>query len=485
MRALRLAMLAVLIAAGTMTLGWWCVPVLGLLYGAARGTGKGLALEAGAGAALGWAGVLGWSAPPGPLWQLAVRAGGVFGLPGWAFIAVTLLFAGLLAAAAAYLGSVGRRWVPLVPGLTACNLATGPAASVGINFTQVSAGREFSCGLDALGTAYCWDQFPGVPVAVSGGVKLKSLSVRYRHSCGVGQDDKAYCWGDNTVGQLGRLSGTQFSSPVPVTGDFTFRSVSVGLAHSCGLTGDGAVYCWGANDVNQLGVDSVPGPCDVGAGPAVADCSPQPVPVLPDLRFTSVSAGDFHSCAVATDGTAYCWGQGNAGQLGTGAAAAALPAPVSGGLRFLSVSAGGDHSCGLTSAHDAYCWGSNADLQLGSLADDGGCADGIGYCTTVPFKVTGGLKFDALTTSEAVPFNGNGPSLGGHSCALAVDGHAYCWGLNEHGQLGGSSDFRSYSPVLARGDSIFTQLSAGWMHTCGLTRGGEILCWDHLSPLPR
>jgi hypothetical protein len=108
-------MLAVLIAAGTMNLGWWCVPVLGVLYGAARGTGEDLALEAGVGAALGWAGVLGWSAPPGPLWQLAVRAGGVFGLPGWAFIATTLLFAGLLAATAAHLGSGARRGFPLRP----------------------------------------------------------------------------------------------------------------------------------------------------------------------------------------------------------------------------------------------------------------------------------------------------------------------------------------------------------------------------------
>jgi hypothetical protein len=109
MKALRLAMLAVLVAAGTMLVDWWCVPVLGLIYGAVRGGGKGLALEAGAGAALGWAGVLGWSAPPGPLWQLAVRAGGIFGLAGWAFVAVTLLFAALLAASAAYLGQVARR----------------------------------------------------------------------------------------------------------------------------------------------------------------------------------------------------------------------------------------------------------------------------------------------------------------------------------------------------------------------------------------
>lgn len=121
MTALRLAMLVALVAAGTMVFGWWCVPVLGLAYGAARGAGKWLALEAGVGAMVGWVGVLAWSAPLGALRRLAARVGGIFGLPGWAFIAATLVFAGLLAAAAAYLGSEGRRAFPA--SLTARNPA--------------------------------------------------------------------------------------------------------------------------------------------------------------------------------------------------------------------------------------------------------------------------------------------------------------------------------------------------------------------------
>ena len=102
----------------------------------------------------------------------------------------------------------------------------------------------------------------------------------------------------------------------------------------------------------------------------------------------------------------------------------------------------------------------------------------------MPFPVTGGLKFDSITTSEGVPYNGDGPLIGGHSCALAPEGHACCWGLNDSGQLGGGTEFRSYTPVLARGDSVFAQVSAGESHTCGLTREGEIICWDHLSPRP-
>jgi hypothetical protein len=179
---LRLAMLAVLIAAGTMLLGWWSVPVLGLLYGGARGAGKGRALEAGVGAALGWAGVLAWSAPLGPVWQLAGRAGGIFGLPGWGFLALTLVFAGLLAATAAHLGSRARRVLPLLLGLGACNLGTG-LGPVGIDFTRVSAGREFSCGLAADGTAYCWSLNDSGQL--SGGSEPAASPGRARPSVGI------------------------------------------------------------------------------------------------------------------------------------------------------------------------------------------------------------------------------------------------------------------------------------------------------------
>jgi hypothetical protein len=350
---------------------------------------------------------------------------------------------------------------------------------VGIAFTQVAAGREFSCGMDGDGVVYCWDAYPGVPVVVSGDVKFSSFSTRFRHTCGVGQDGKAYCWGDNTWAQLGQPSGPAVAAPAAVSGGLTFKTVSVGLAHTCGVTTGGAVFCWGANDRTQLGQDSVAETC--GGVP----CSSTPVAVRPDLQFTVVSAGDFHACAVTTDGTALCWGEGNTGQLGDGASVQSTPVVVTGGHTFALVSAGGTHTCALTTGHEAYCWGSNFDLQLGGLSDDGKCTDGVLRCTTVPFAVVGGHQFDSLVTSAGVPKEPGGPGLGGHSCGLTAGGQAFCWGLNEYGQLGGSGQTITYTPALARSDTLFTQIAAGQEYTCGLTPEGEIHCWAHLTPRAR
>ena len=38
------------------------------------------------------------------------------------------------------------------------------------------------------------------------------------------------------------------------------------------------------------------------------------------LRFASVTAGGNSTCALTTDGKAFCWGRGRTGQLGTGGA---------------------------------------------------------------------------------------------------------------------------------------------------------------------
>jgi alpha-tubulin suppressor-like RCC1 family protein len=68
----------------------------------------------------------------------------------------------------------------------------------------------------------------------------------------------------------------------------------------------------------------------------------------PGVTFTSVSAGDYHSLAVGSDGTTYAWGNNFSGQLGDDGAGTNQSTPVAvvlpPGVRFTSVSAGATHS---------------------------------------------------------------------------------------------------------------------------------------------
>ena len=150
--------------------------------------------------------------------------------------------------------------------------------------------------------------------------------------------------------------------------------------------------------------------------------------------------GYTHSCALELGGDIYCWGDNSLGQLGdTLVTQASVPHLVMGGLTFLSVSAGAGHTCGVTGAGSAYCWGSDASGQLGSVALSL-CSSGIGaqLCTPVPTPVAGGLTFQSVAAGTQ------------HSCGLtsgAGGAVTYCWGLNDHGQLGDGTNRSSVSPV--------------------------------------
>src|SRR5207247_4754729 len=93
--------------------------------------------------------------------------------------------------------------------------------------------------------------------------------------------------------------------------------------------------------------------------------------VVGGITFTSLGAGGVHTCGIASgSGAAYCWGYNKAGELGIGSRDSTIrhdvPAPVSGSLRFRAVSAGYDFSCALTTEGAAYCWGANSRGQLGN-----------------------------------------------------------------------------------------------------------------------
>jgi alpha-tubulin suppressor-like RCC1 family protein len=137
-------------------------------------------------------------------------------------------------------------------------------------------------------------------------------------------------------------------------------------------------------------------------------------------RFAKISIGQFHTCGLTSRGVAYCWGYNEYGQLGDGTTSNSGvngPQPVIGGLRFASIQGAGYHTCGLTSRGVDYCWGYN---EFGQLGDGRITNSGVNG----PQPVIGGLRFASI---QGGPY---------HTCGLTVRRTAYCWGLNEDGQLG-------------------------------------------------
>ena len=300
-------------------------------------------------------------------------------------------------------------------------------------FLVVDGGMNYACGLDTGGAAYCWGYpehgklglgwaYGGDPVVspapVVGGHRFRAISAGFNHTCAVDVDGAAWCWGNNTYGQLG--NGTRSvpvgeGSPVAVVGGHTFRAITATRDFTCAITTADRLYCWGDNEVGQLG--------DGSAAPGVMIS--EPVEVAGGHRWTAVAASDSHACGITTAGAAYCWGQDQFGELGRGTAGASsnVPAPVASALTFTAIGVGSLHSCAIATGGTAYCWGYDQDGQLGR-----GNKDGIGPNPT-PQPVLGDVRFAGSIQGGF-----------GHTCAVTVDGDAYCWGADFDGQAGVQPD---------------------------------------------
>lgn len=221
-----------------------------------------------------------------------------------------------------------------------------------------------------------------------------------------------------------------------------FVALATGIFHTCGLDREGTAYCWGANDGGQL-------------GDATRADRPSPVPVRTELKFSFLTAGASHTCGLAGGGVPVCWGLNLSGQLGDGSRTDQRgPRTVGGGLEFRSLTAGWNHTCGLTQNGNAFCWGANNQGQLG---------DGSRLDRLVPTMVRGSVE--RLVAGST------------HTCGIA-EGRALCWGGNAAGQLGdGTTEDRSQPTPVVGLPGAPTMLAAGGVHACALVGGGRAYCW--------
>ena len=253
------------------------------------------------------------------------------------------------------------------------------------------------------------------------------------------------------------------TTPVLAGGSRAYAQVAAGFVHTCAIASDGAAFCWGGNEYSQLGSDAAADAC------RGRPCSKTPVPVSGDLRFTSVAAGWVHNCGISVDKSTYCWGGGASGvmskegYLGDGTLRrSSVPVRVAADSLFVSTSIGDGHTCALTASGMAFCWGQNTWGQVG---------DGTNADRPTPVAVHTELRFRRLSAGAY------------HTCGITKSDETYCWGDDRWGQLGSGDvayDAVSSSkntPLLVAGDLKFTAIAAGWEHTCGLSTTGTTYCW--------
>ena len=365
--------------------------------------------------------------------------------------------------------------------------------------SAITAGGYHTCALIS-GAAKCWGDnedgqlgegvilMHGTPIYLptfeTGGVTALALGAY--HSCAV-VSGGVQCWGSNSNGQLGDGTTTDHSLPVNVVGLSSgsgVTAISAASSHSCAVK-NGTVECWG---VDSHGDDTLT-PAVVGGLPA---------------GVTAVGSGESYSCALASGGV-WCWGNNDYGQLGNGTTDSSdTPVPVnslSSGVTAIGV--GESHACAVKGG-DVYCWGDNWSGDLGNNTEDqsntpvdlhlsGATIVTAGEDSSCAL-VSGGVKCWGMDTGnnpgnqsdipvDVVGLTSNMTSVAAgtnHTCGLATDGSAYCWGNNYLAQLGDGTRTNSNIPVPVGAVGIGAPVSSiaiGDYHTCAIIDAGKLVCW--------
>jgi len=403
------------------------------------------------------------------------------------------------------------------PGRTTLTASSGGKAaglSVTIlpatDFATIAAGENVTCAVSAAQATYCWGAGPALghslvsggcgddacivsPLPVNTTIGFISVQAGRRHTCGLTESGAAYCWGENALEQIGDAAIIETcpapdnparlvpcsSRPVPVSGDLTFVALSAGAMHTCGLVQDGEAACWGGNMHGQLGAATPGTSCMDLPYQIIGECSPTPLRVTGGRHFTSITAGGDHTCALTSDGTAYCWGGNASGELGVGAVdtvAHAEPAPVSGDLQFTGLWAGARHTCGLVTGGEVHCWGAISSREVGDSPGQEPCGVFVfaadttrAFCYASPRRVTTDLRFRTLSLAWA------------SSCGISLDGTVYCWGVLQYqdSQCDSSGCFPSVeyltTPTRVPGVSPFVAISNG-RQLCGIATDRIAYC---------
>ena len=259
-------------------------------------------------------------------------------------------------------------------------------------------------------------------------------------------------------------SCTEATSPArqfPVlddVGQSDWASVTVGGDHTCALKTDGRAYCWGSNQFGQLGVAHSDTTC--GAKDATYRCSLSPQQVQPGVKWLSISAGARHTCAITVDREAFCWGANDQNQVGDFSLGGPTLVKVPGSLPWTKISAGATHTCAVRSDGVLFCWGSNDRGQLGTgtLTGGGGSLVRV-FALRVPVaSVSAGQQ---------------------RTCARSTVGAVYCWGAVWIDRENGLEVTRAQtSPELVPNAPAMASLSVGSFATCGTDASGFAYCWE-------
>jgi hypothetical protein len=327
----------------------------------------------------------------------------------------------------------------------------------GANWKSVFCGFTHTVAVKSDGTLWTWGsnatygQLGDNTVAaksspvqtIAFGTNWKQVSAGYQSTAAIKTDGTLWLWGNNTYGNLGDNTTVRKSSPIQtIAGGTNWKQVACGYRHTAAIKADGTLWCWGYNAYGALGNNTI------------TNRSSPVQTVTGETNWKQVSGGQYHSAAIKNDGTLWCWGYNNAGQLGDNTTAhKSSPVQTTAyGTNWKQVYSGAYHCTAIKTDGTLWAWGNNS----GTLGDN-----------TISNK---------SSPVQTIAFGTNWKQVSGgtyHTAAIKTDGTLWCWGWNDDGELGDNTATNSYSsPVqtILYGQN-WKSVACGYRHTAVIKDG--------------
>ena len=268
------------------------------------------------------------------------------------------------------------------------------------------------------------------------------------HTCAVLDDGNVSCWGSGATGQLGSGSSDKtVPTPVPSLGlARSATTITAGEYNSCALLDNGSVACWGGTN---------------GYSPNIINN------LTNNGNVSSIFAGNLHTCALMDSGDISCWGRGNQGQLGRGLwnnnYTPGLTIQLPGNRSAVAITAGYEHTCAILDNGSVACWGAGGDGQLGT-----GSSSSVNV-PTLTKSLGQGRTAVAISAGRS------------HTCVILDNGSTSCWGYGlVVGNGGNTVNEPTLTGSLGTGRSAVS-ISSNNFHTCVILDDGTVSCWGQSS----
>lgn len=223
-------------------------------------------------------------------------------------------------------------------------------------------------------------------------------------------------------------------------------TLAAGDYHTVAIADDGSLWTWGYNENGQL-----------GDGTELSNRYLEKIGM--EHSWSKIAAGNNSNLAFRSDGTLWGWGQNNFGQLGDGSTNTQYaPVRIGIGSNWTAIAAGDNHSVAVKADGTLWAWGYNERGQLG---------DGTTDESHAPIQIGNDTNWVAISAG------------GSHTIARKADGTLWAWGFNDKGQLGlgDGSALEVHAPVQIGIETNWAMISTGYEHTMALKTDGTLWVW--------